>query len=119
MDKEQALLSLKWLITDRIDGYWGAGDAHLPMLDLLVGLDPDDEKIKALALRLRQRSTEYDQRTAQEPDETKRKQRQEWKAENIYRDEGKEEATYYANLIKQKYGQEYFDKLEDTSLDWF
>jgi hypothetical protein len=29
MDREQALLCLKWIATQHIDGYWGAGDAHL------------------------------------------------------------------------------------------
>ena len=105
LDKEQALLVLKYMIVDRIDGYWGAGDAHLTMLEMLCALDPEDQTIKALYERLKARSEGYSGVA-------------EMKTESVYRDEGKEEASKYAAEIVQRYGKEFFDLFWDAVYDW-
>jgi hypothetical protein len=94
------------MIVARIDGNWGAGDAHLTMLEMLCALDPEDQTIKALYERLKDRSNKY----SGKPD---------WKAESVYRDEGKEEAGKYAEEIMQRYGKEFFDLFWDEVWDWF
>lgn len=106
MNKEQALLVLKYMIVSRIDGYWGAGDAHLAVLEMLCALDPEDQTLKALYERLKARSDGYSGPA-------------EMKTESVYRDEGKEEADKYATEIMQRYGKEFFDLFWDEVWDWF
>jgi hypothetical protein len=117
MDKEQALLSLKWMITNNIDGNWGAGDAHLIALEILHGLDPLDLNIHRLLTGLKDSSRRYDEETAQITDEQKKKQYQEYKAESIYRDAGKIETDAYEKLIKERYGEQYFDQLWNANYE--
>jgi len=97
IDREKALLCLKWLIVSNIDGYWGAGDAHLFMLRLLQALDPDDETIENLYNHLKAKAEACAGSPSYE--------------EDVYRDEGKEEAQKYEEEIKRRYGEEFFDKL--------
>lgn len=114
LDKEQALLVLKYMIVSRIDGYWGAGDAHLTMLEMLCALDPEDQTLKALYERLKARSDRY----SGPPDPVLSPPGM-VKAESVYRDEGKEEADKYAAEIVQRYGKEFFDLFWDKVWDWF
>jgi len=106
LDEEKALLCLKWLIVENIDGNWGAGDKHLFMLKILMALDPDDKVIKELYDRL----VEYKALIEKDNPNIKREQY----VELLYRDEGQDEAKYYAKIIKEKYGEEFFDKLLDV-----
>jgi hypothetical protein len=120
MEKEQALLALKYLIVGHIDGYWGAGDAHLTMLEMLCALDPEDQTLKALYESLKARSDRYIDRSTELPaDLLKQFSPAMIKAENIYRDEGKEEARKYEAEIVQRYGKEFFDLFWEAMSDWF
>jgi hypothetical protein len=116
-DKKKALLCLKWMITFQIDGHWGAGDAHLFMLQLLIGLDPEDDRISKLYERLSSRAKLF-QSDIGETTVTGLKYNEKMYAEDVYRDEGKEEAEYYEQEIIKRYGKEFFDKLLDAFLDW-
>jgi hypothetical protein len=98
------------MIVDYIDGYWGAGDAHLTMLEMVCALDPEDQTLKALYERLKARSEGYTGKMGYIA---------EIKAECVYRDEGKEEANKYEAEIVQKYGREFFDKFSDAAQNWF
>jgi hypothetical protein len=104
MDREQALLCLKWIATQHIDGYWGAGDAHLFALQLIMALDPDDERIRKLYERLEEKA-----KTVEKGD---------FYEEAVYRDEGKEEAEFYMSEIERKYGKEFADRLAEFYMDW-
>jgi hypothetical protein len=110
MDKEQALLVLKHMIVAYIDGYWGAGDSHLTMLEMVCALDHEDQMLQALYERLKARS---------ERCSAKEGYTAEMKAESVYRDEGKEEADKYEAEIVQRYGKEFFDRFWDAARNWF
>jgi len=111
LDKEKALLCLKWMIIEHIDGYWGAGDKHLFMLKILMALDPDDKVIKELYDRI------VKNKALIEKDSPNIKH--EIYVEDLYRDEGQDEAKYYERKIKEKYGEEFFDKLFDVYFSYF
>lgn len=134
MNNEKALLSIKYLICSKIDGNWGAGDNHLIALEILQGIDPTDERVKSLYENLKKRSERYDER-ANNPETRKHREEQskklherfpsipnysmeQLKPESVYRDEGKDEAEYYASQIKEKFGEEYLDKLVSLEFDW-
>jgi hypothetical protein len=116
-DREKALLCLKWMVTFYIDGYWGAGDAHLLMLQLLMSLDPEDDRIRKLYERLSNKSKMF-RSDIGKTTKTGLKYEPKMYAEDVYRDEGKEEAHHYEQEIINRYGKEFFDKLLDTFLDW-
>jgi len=111
LDKEKALLCLKWMIIEHIDGYWGAGDKHLFMLKLLMALDPDDNVIKELYDRIVKNKALIEKGNPNVKHEIY--------VENLYRDEGQDEAKYYEKKIKEKYGEEFFDKLFDVYFSYF
>jgi hypothetical protein len=116
-DREKALLCLKWMVTFQIDGHWGAGDAHLFMLRLLMGLDPEDERIRELYERLSSKAKLF-RPDISETTVTGLKYDEKMYAEDVYRDEGKEEAEYYEQEVVKRYGKEFFGRLLDTFLDW-
>jgi hypothetical protein len=111
-DKEKALLCLKWFITRFIDGSWGAGDTHLFMLRLLIALDPEDKVLRGLYERIIEKVEMIERNT---PNLVKDK----IYAEDVYRDEGRDEAKYYAKIIKEKYGEEFFKRLWEVYLNYY
>jgi len=104
--REQALLLLKYVVVSRIDGYWGAGDAHLKALEVVTALDPEDTRLKALYERLKEESESYGGKDN-------------YKAEYVYRDEGKEEAEVYLIKIKLEFGEDFANRLFDFLWDYF
>ena len=98
LDKKEALLVLKYIIVSNIDGSWGDGDVHLFMLRILLSLSPNDKVLEKLYLRLEEKSLRYAE--------------SDYYAEMVYRDEGKDEAEFYANEIKKKLGEDFFNELE-------
>ena len=111
LDKEKALLCLKWMIVEHIDGYWGAGDKHLFMLKILMAIDPNDKVIKELYDRIIKNKALIEKDTPNIKHEIY--------VESLYRDEGQDEAKYYEKIIKEKYGEEFFDKLFDVYFSYF
>jgi hypothetical protein len=112
IDKEKALLCLKWMLVRHIDGYWGAGDKHLFTLKLLMALDPKDKVLKKLYNRIIKDIEMIEKNT---PNLVK----DEIYAEDVYRDKGHDEAKYYEKQIKKKYGEMFFEKLEDIYWGFF
>lgn len=104
--REQALLLLKYAVVSRIDGFWGAGDAHLKALEAVMALDPEDQILKLLYERLKQRSEAYGGADS-------------YKAESVYRDEGKQEADAYLIKIKLEFGEDFAQRLWDFIWDYF
>ena len=110
-DKEKALISLKWLVTDSIAKKWDAGDSHLFMLNLLLKLSPDDEILAKLYDRLANKSISVHEKYKVNyvVDEL---------AREVYKGEGIEEAKKYKEQIISKYGGAFFDELRLTSTVW-
>lgn len=48
LTKEESIAILKHKIISYIDGNWGIGIQHLPMLKLLCNIDPDDQYLKEI-----------------------------------------------------------------------
>lgn len=109
MDKEQALLSLKYILCSKIDFNWGAGLVHINSIELLCGLDPNDEMLKTLLKRLKTRYEQIKQRYLDT--DTYKQFGESMIVEATFRDEGKDEAEYYGKIIAKKYGKTYLEEL--------
>jgi len=98
VDRKKALIVLKYIIVSNIDGEWSLGDYHLFVLRILLSLSPEDKVLEKLYLHLEEKSMRYAD--------------SDYYNEMVYRDEGKEEAEFYANEIKKKLGEDFFNELE-------
>jgi glutamine phosphoribosylpyrophosphate amidotransferase len=105
MNKEKALLVLKYIFTADIDGSWDDGDIHLLRLKILHALSPEDKVIEDLLKHLEEKSENYANSSNY--------------AEDVFKDEGILEANFYAEEIKRKYGEDFFKEVKKLAGFWW